>query len=169
MDLENEGLDLESKSGGYPAIIKHREIVADLKLEWQDVLATSWGLSTKADPHCLAITFDAVDLRRPLQEANWKEIPREKIRSIDVTGESLVFRLGLEDLLFSVDANEAESLRDTLIKMPIMPVPVRSGSAIQARDWRIERIAGYVGLVVIKAAEVEHVLSIITNEVAAPN
>lgn len=90
------------------------------------------------------------------------EIHRPDIRSVDaVPGEGLILRAQGRRWVHIVSDVDAVYLREQFIETPILPPTGSGGQCIPEMHWRHDQMANLVGLVVMRAAEAEHMLSLV--------
>jgi hypothetical protein len=89
---------------------------------------------------------------------------RTHIRSVEaVPGQGLLLRAPGHRWLHRLADAEASYLRDLFVESLLIPPTGRGGSCIPEQGWNRDQIAQFVGLVVMRAAEAEHCLSLVAS------
>lgn len=133
------------------------------------VSMASLGLGEQGSEQVLVLTGQTVILAPTEGDGDLIEVHRMRIRSVEaIPGEGLLLRVPGSRWLHRLADVDAAYLRDHLVDLPLIPPTRNGGNYIPDQGWRHDQIAHLVGLIVMRAAEAEHLLGIVAASAVKP-
>jgi hypothetical protein len=154
-----------SDSGG-PGIGDHvtagYEALERLGLSRDGIVTASLGHDEHGAEQLLILGGQTL-VRMPTNDgADCEEFHRSEIRSVELLpARGLLLRSPGRRWLHVLSDADAVFLHEAIIELPMIPPTGTGGQAIPRTGWRDNQLAHLVGLVVMRAAEAEHNLSLV--------